>query len=384
VSDWLISLEGTAAGHQVALGLALMAAFLHAVFGALQKGRHDPWLSRGAIDASYCLMAAPFAFFIVPWPEPHMWLIFLIAWIIHVIYKLLQAMAYTKGSYTVVYPVVRGTGPLFTVFIAWMLFGERFEPMQWVGVLVLLAGIFGLALYNYRHLQTARDTLGLALGLAVATGLTVALYTTFDAYGIRATADPFTLLAWFFRIDGLVFPVIAYLKLKDEVFTIGGTEYDGFILVTAGFVPLIIASSLILWKLTGKLSKMQIVTLVLVVVFGGLSVWFNDDRFFKMKPTLIYLLFGGVLGIGLLRGQSYLKFAMEEVLPMEAEGWMILTRRICGFFLVLALLYELVWRTQSTETWVYFKTFGLSAAVFLFFMTQGAIFQKYAIEEEES
>jgi intracellular septation protein len=177
---------------------------------------------------------------------------------------------------------------------------------------------------------------------------------------------------------------VAYLKLKDEVFTIGGTEYDGFILVTAGFVPLIIASSLILWKLTGKLSKMQIVTLVLVVVFGGLSVWFNDDRFFKMKPTLIYLLFGGVLGVGLLRGQSYLKFAMEEVLPMEAEGWMILTRRICGFFLVLALLNELVWRTQSTETWVYFKTFGLSAAVFLFFMTQGAIFQKYAIEEEES
>lgn len=177
---------------------------------------------------------------------------------------------------------------------------------------------------------------------------------------------------------------VAYLKLKDEVFTIGGTEYDGFILVTAGFVPLIIASSLILWKLTGKLSRMQIVTLVLVVVFGGLSVWFNDDRFFKMKPTLIYLLFGGVLGIGLLRGQSYLKFAMEEVLPMEPEGWMILTRRICGFFLALAVLNELVWRTQSTEIWVYFKTFGLSAAVFLFFMTQGAVFQKYSIEEEES
>ena len=176
---------------------------------------------------------------------------------------------------------------------------------------------------------------------------------------------------------------VAYLKLKDETFTIGGTEYDGFILVTAGFVPLIIASSLILWKLTGKLSRMQIVTLVLVVVFGGLSVWFNDDRFFKMKPTLIYLLFGGVLGVGLLRGQSYLKFAMEEVLPMEPEGWMILTRRICGFFLVLAVLNELVWRTQSTEIWVYFKTFGLSAAVFLFFMTQGAVFQKYSIEEEE-
>ncbi|MEP1498108.1 MAG: multidrug transporter, partial [Pseudophaeobacter sp.] len=89
MSEWLISLEGTEAGHQAALGLALMAAFLHAVFGALQKGRHDPWLSRGAIDASYGLMAAPFALFVVPWPEPHMWPIFAVVWVIHVAYKVL-------------------------------------------------------------------------------------------------------------------------------------------------------------------------------------------------------------------------------------------------------------------------------------------------------
>ena len=124
LSDWLISLEGTEAGRQLALTLAVSAAFLHAVFGALQKGRHDPWLSRGAIDASYALMAAPFALFVVPWPEPHMWLIFLGVWVIHVIYKLLQAMAYTKGAYTVVYPVVRGTGPLFAVIGAYW-FVER-------------------------------------------------------------------------------------------------------------------------------------------------------------------------------------------------------------------------------------------------------------------
>ena len=140
MSDWLISLEGTEAGHQAALWLALLAAFLHAVFGALQKGRHDPWLSRGAIDASYCLMAAPFALFVVPWPEPHMWVIFAIAWLIHILYKTLQALAYTKGSYTVVYPVVRGTGPLFTVIGASFIFNESFTLTQWLGVLVLLAG----------------------------------------------------------------------------------------------------------------------------------------------------------------------------------------------------------------------------------------------------
>ncbi|MEN8739166.1 MAG: EamA family transporter [Phaeobacter gallaeciensis] len=214
MSDWLISLEGTEAGHQAALMLALMAAFLHAVFGALQKGRHDPWLSRGAIDASYGLMAAPFALFVVPWPEPHMWPIFAAVWVIHVAYKVLQALAYTKGSYTVVYPVVRGTGPLFTVIGAYYLFSETFTVMQWMGVAVLLMGIFGLAAYNYRYLETNRDTLMVALGLAVVTGLFVALYTTYDAYGIRATANPFTFLAWFFMIDGIAMPPVAYLRWR--------------------------------------------------------------------------------------------------------------------------------------------------------------------------
>jgi intracellular septation protein len=154
--------------------------------------------------------------------------------------------------------------------------------------------------------------------------------------------------------------------------------------VTAAFIPLFAASTLALWKLTGHLSKMQLATLVLVVAFGGLSVWFNDDRFFKMKPTMIYLLFGGMLGIGLMRGQSYLKYVMEEMMPLQDEGWMILTRRLCAFFLGLALLNELIWRTQSEEIWVYFKTFGLTAAVFVFFMTQGRIFQDYGEGEEDS
>lgn len=186
-----------------------MAALLHAVFGALQKGRYDPWLTRGAIDFSYCVMAAPFALFVVPWPEPHMWIIFLGVFVIHVIYKTLQAWAYTKGAYTVVYPVVRGTGPLFAVIGAYLIFGERFTGIQWLGVGVLLAGIFGLAIYNLRKLESQRDTLNAALGIAVVTGLFVALYTTYDAYGIRATANPFTFLAWFFMIDGLFMPVVA-------------------------------------------------------------------------------------------------------------------------------------------------------------------------------
>jgi len=175
---------------------------------------------------------------------------------------------------------------------------------------------------------------------------------------------------------------VAYLWLKDRIFTIGGAEYEGFIVVTAAFVPLLMLATGILWKLTGHLSRMQVVTLVLVVVFGGLTVYLNDDRFIKMKPTLIYVLFGAVLGFGLLRGQSYLQLVMEGLMPLQPEGWMALTRRVTALFFVLALLNELIWRTMSTDVWVYFKTFGLPIAVFAFFMTQGNLFKTYGIEED--
>lgn len=175
---------------------------------------------------------------------------------------------------------------------------------------------------------------------------------------------------------------LGYMRLKGQHFMIGGTNYDGFILVTAAFIPLLLITTAILWKLTGHLSKMQVTTAILVVIFGGLTVWLNDPQFIKMKPTIIYLLFGGILGVGLLRGKSYLRVVMEEVVPLKHEGWMILTRRVCVFFLGMAVLNEIVWRTMSTEAWVTFKTFVLTIAMFAFFMLQGRIFTEYAVEED--
>ncbi|SPH16774.1 Intracellular septation protein [Defluviimonas aquaemixtae] len=174
---------------------------------------------------------------------------------------------------------------------------------------------------------------------------------------------------------------VAFTRLKDATVTINGAEYGGFILATAGFVPLLAGTTLILWRLTGRLSPMQIATLVLVIVFGGLSVWLNDERFFKMKPTIIYLLFAGILGAGLLQGRSYLALAMDEVMPLKHEGWMILTRRLAAFFAGLAVLNEVIWRTMSDQAWVNFKTFGLTAAIFLFFMSQNRLFQQYEVDE---
>lgn len=249
MSSWITSIEGTETGHQVALGLALLAAFLHALFGAMQKGRYDPWIMRGAIDISYGAIALPIALFLVPFPEPQMWPIFAGAFVIHTAYKLLQAQAYSKGAYTVVYPVVRGMGPFFTVIGAWLIFGELFSLAQWGGIAVLMAGIFGLALYNLRHVTVARETLPAALGLAALAGLFVALYTTYDAYGIRATPDPFTFLAWFFVVDATAMPTLAVLRYrnmteKPEILPLMTKGFAGAILAFFSFGSIMLATRL--------------------------------------------------------------------------------------------------------------------------------------------
>lgn len=205
--QWIDQITGTPEGARVASVLALSAAFLHALFGALQKGRHDPWISRAAIDLCYGVMALPVALFLVPWPEPALWPVLAGAVVIHIAYKVAQAMTYQRGAYTVVYPVVRGSAPLFAVLAATLVFDERFNAVQWAGLALLVGGIFGLAEHNLRKLTVGRDTLVPALSWAMVTGGTVALYTTYDAWGIRLAQNPFTFLAWFFVLDSLFMPV---------------------------------------------------------------------------------------------------------------------------------------------------------------------------------
>jgi len=173
-----------------------------------------------------------------------------------------------------------------------------------------------------------------------------------------------------------------YSKIKDQQFEIFGNTYAGFIVATALFIPLILVSTGVLWKLTGKLSRMQLMTAILVVVFGGLGIWFNDDSFFKMKPTILYVMFAGTLAYGLLRGESYLQYVMDDAVPLQQEGWMIFTKRLALFFGALAITNELIWRNMSTDAWVNFKTFGLTSVMFVFFMSQMRLFNKYALDEK--
>jgi drug/metabolite transporter (DMT)-like permease len=197
----------------LALCLALMSALAHAVFGALQKGQHDPWVTRASIDVWIFLLIAPVALFAVPWPQGFEWLVLLGALGIHFAYKLTMALAYERAAYTVVYPVVRGTGPLVTLAFAALFLGEHYRVLQWGGVALLSGAILMLAVVNLRGVQIGRRALYAGLGWALAGGLLVAVYTTYDAWGIRLTPDPFTFLAWFFLITAVDFPTLMAVRL---------------------------------------------------------------------------------------------------------------------------------------------------------------------------
>ncbi|MDG1069799.1 MAG: septation protein IspZ [Sulfitobacter sp.] len=175
---------------------------------------------------------------------------------------------------------------------------------------------------------------------------------------------------------------VLYTRIQEDVFTLGGTEYSGFIVATLVFVPILLVAMAVLWALTGKLSRMQMFTAFMVIFFGGLTAWFNDERFFKMKTSIVYGLLALILAVGLARGRSWLEFVMADMMPMQHEGWMILTKRLTAAFVGLAVANEFVWRTMSTDAWVKIETFGFPLALMGFLMWQFTRLQPFVIEEE--
>jgi len=150
---------------------------------------------------------------------------------------------------------------------------------------------------------------------------------------------------------------------------------------TKVFIPTILLSLLVGWLISRHLPKMPMITAVVVVVMGGLTLWLKDDTFVKMKPTILYALFAGILWFGLWRGQSYLQYVMEDSMPLQPEGWHIFTKRFALFFFGLAIMNEAVWRSVDTDTWVNFKTFALPVATFVFIFSQLGVFAKYGIPQ---
>lgn len=193
--------------------------------------------------------------------------------------------------------------------------------------------------------------------------------------------QPSALVKQALELGPLLVFLAVYLWMRDATVTLGGTQYAGFVVAVVVFVPLQIASTVVLRLWTGRLSRMQIVTLLMVIVLGLGTVLFNDERVFKMKSTFIFGLFGILLFIGLARGQSWLAYVLDQALPISQEGWMILTRRMAWFFLVFAAMNEVVWRNFSTDTYVLWDTFGQMGVMFLFLMSNYRLIDRTWIGE---
>ena len=152
----------------------------------------------------------------------------------------------------------------------------------------------------------------------------------------------------------------------------------------ASILPFMVATIIAVlfsYILEKKIPIMPTVGAAIVLLFGGLTIYFDNDVFFKMKPTIINVLFAVILYGGILINKPLLKYLLGAALKLEEAGWKILTQRWIGFFIALAVLNEIVWRTQSTDVWVNFKVFGILPITFIFTMTQFPLIKKYQIED---
>ena len=147
------------------------------------------------------------------------------------------------------------------------------------------------------------------------------------------------------------------------------------------FIIATIIAVLFSYIIEKKIPIMPTVGGVIILIFGGLTIYFDNETFFKMKPTIINLLFSGILYGGIIFNKSLLRYLLGAALKLQDEGWDILTKRWIGFFIALAILNEIIWRTQTTDIWVSFKVFGILPITFIFTLTQFSTIKKYQIED---
>jgi intracellular septation protein len=156
----------------------------------------------------------------------------------------------------------------------------------------------------------------------------------------------------------------------------------GIFVATAAFMAAVLVALAVSYAMTRHIAIMPLVTAVIVSVFGGLTLILHNDMFIKLKPTIIYLLFGGTLAAGLAFGRSFLGVLFDSVFDLTEEGWRKLTWRWAFFFFALAALNEIVWRNFSTDFWVSFKLFGVVPLTFLFAALQYPLLTKYQPEKK--
>ena len=163
------------------------------------------------------------------------------------------------------------------------------------------------------------------------------------------------------------------------VFFVANAKFNLFV-ATGAFMVAVIAAMIASYAVTRHVPMMAIVTAVVVIVFGTLTLVLHDETFIKVKPTIVYTLFAAILGGGLLFGRSFIAVMFDQMFNLTPQGWRVLTLRWSLWFLAMALLNEIIWRTQSTDVWVTFKAFGMVPLTMLFAVTQMSLIKRHHLE----
>jgi intracellular septation protein len=156
----------------------------------------------------------------------------------------------------------------------------------------------------------------------------------------------------------------------------------GIYAATGSFMVATIVSLVVTYALIRRIAIMPLVSAIVVMVFGGLTIWFQNETFIKVKPTIIYSLFAVLLLGGLAFGRSLIAMVLDSMFSLDAEGWKKLTLRWGLFFVVMAVVNEIVWRSVSTDAWVAFKTFGFLPLTVVFALAQTPLMLRHAADKK--
>jgi intracellular septation protein len=163
------------------------------------------------------------------------------------------------------------------------------------------------------------------------------------------------------------------------VFFVANAKFHLFV-ATGAFMVAIVVAMIASYAVTRHVPLMALVTGAIVLIFGTLTLVLHDETFIKLKPTIIYTLFALVLGGGLLFGRSFIAIMFDQMFNLTPQGWRLLTMRWALFFAGLAILNEVIWRTQSTDFWVNFKVFGVTPLTMIFAVTQMPLVKRHHLE----
>ena len=272
----------------------LFAALLHATWNAMLKVSGDRLVIMGVTTASTSLLVIPILF-LIPLPAPESWPFLLLSACVHTFYMLVLVRAYGLGDFAQVYPLSRGSAPLLTAILGFLILNESMELSELSGMLLIVLGIFGLALETSAGvLQLSRP----ALFYSLLTGLCITAYSLVDGIGVRLSGNSLSFILWMFFLDGFLIPLIAFTQRPREVF------YDTMKNVwKAGLVVSILSTTgyaIIVWAFNQERIAPVAVLRETSVLFAMLiSILFIKEAFSALRISIVILILMGIILLGL-------------------------------------------------------------------------------------